>query len=86
MRYLLNILRILVRLVSLKGVVRGPTWSPDFKSFFPLRDYAKVFKPCPHTPEQLRERFIEEVNIIPFDMYQRAAENFGGRLQQCVAA
>lgn len=90
-RISLNVLREMFpgRLVSLRGDVGWPARSPDLSicDFFlwgSLKE--KVFKRRPHTLAELRERIIEEVNVIPREMCQRAVQNFRDRLQQCIAA
>jgi hypothetical protein len=56
------------RLVSLKGDVGCPAWSPDLSicDFFLWRYLKeKVFKHRSHTLPELKERIIEDVNAIP---------------------
>jgi len=74
------------RLISLRGDVGWPAWSPDLSpcDFF-LWGYLKkkVFKHRPRSLEDLKERIRH--SAIPPEITRRVMKNFRERLQQCVA-
>ena len=75
-------------LISLRGGVGWPAWSPDLSpcDFF-LWGYLKekVFKNRSRSLEDLKERIGQEIDAIPPEITRRVMKNFRERLQQCVA-